>query len=313
MTPARHDREAHVAARFQNDSVRGSHSLVIRMLTLAIGMVVFSADVSRAANPGEPTSDRAARSEALRAIPWRQLSPPERRLVDYVTKNASIYRRLPTRVIDCDPVLFTFLAQHPEVVVDVWRVMGISRVTLERGADGTFRGTDGAGSKGTVRFLYANWKPGAQNTALIFADGSFEGPPLFSPVQARSVLLLQSGAVQESNGRHYVTVRVDSFVKVEQVGLDVLAKTIQPWIAKTADQNFIETLSFVSTFSRTAEQNPQGMQRLASRLTTVDEPTRSELVHLCFQTASRYAQLQPPRQGRPALARRGEVPAHYVE
>jgi hypothetical protein len=109
-------------------------------------------------------------------------------------------------------------------------------------------------------------------------------------------LLLQSGAVQETNGRHYVTVRVDSFVHVEQIGLDLLAKTVRPWITRTADQNFVETLTFVSTFSRTAEQNPQGMQRLASRLPTIDEPTRQELVQLCFRTAGRYAQRDQARQ-----------------
>lgn len=313
MTLARRCAGEYVAACFQTAGARSPRRLGVRLLTLAICLGVNSASVSRAAEPGEATSDRGAQTEALRSIPWRQLSASERRTVQYVTKNASIYRRLPIRVIDTDPELFTFLAQHPEVVVDVWRVMGISRVKLERGGDGIFRGTDGAGTTGTVRFLYTNWGQDAQNTALIYADGSYEGPPMLAPVRARSVLLLQSGAVREANGRRYVTVRVDSFVKVEQVGLDMLAKTVQPWITRTADQNFVETLSFVSNFSRTAEKNPQGMQRLASRLTTVDQPTRSELVQLCFQTASRYAQLEPPRAGRPLLAKRNEVPVQYVK
>ena len=41
---------------------------------------------------------------------------------------------------------------------------------------------------------------------------------------------------------------------------------------------------------RALEKNPQGMQRLATRLNTVDEPTRNELVALCFRTAERYSQ-----------------------
>jgi hypothetical protein len=102
-------------------------------------------------------------------------------------------------------------------------------------------------------------------------------------------MLLRSEAVRETNGRHYITVRIDSFVRVEQLGVEIIAKTVQPWIAKTADQNLIETLTFVSNFSRTAEKNPQGMQRLANRLNTLDEPTRNELVTLCFRTADRYA------------------------
>jgi hypothetical protein len=73
------------------------------------------------------------------------------------------------------------------------------------------------------------------------------------------------------------------------MGIELVAKTVQPWISQTADRNFIETLTFVSNFSRTAEKNPQGMKRLATRL-NVDQPTREELVAICFRTAERYAQ-----------------------
>ena len=131
--------------------------------------------------------------------------------------------------------------------------------------------------------------PDAQNLAVVYADGAYDGKPFIKPLRAQSVIVLQSGAVQETNGRNYVSVRVDSFVHIEQVGVELVAKTVQPWINKTADRNFIETLGFVSTFSQTAEKNPQGMQRLAARLRTVDEPTRDELVHLCYRAAQRYA------------------------
>ncbi len=237
-----------------------------------------------------PSSSRADSSEAIRAIPWRQIDPQYRAAAQKIVNNASIYRRLPTRVIDCDPEIFTFLLQHPEVVIDVWRVMGISQVALEKLPNGAYQGADGAGTVGTVRFLYADWKPGAQNVAVIHADGSYEGKPFLHPLKAQSVMLLRSGAVQEANGRHYITVRIDSFVKIEQMGIELVAKTVQPWINKTADRNFIETLSFVSNFSRTAEKNPEGMKRLATRLNAVDQPTRDELVTICFRTAERYAQ-----------------------
>ena len=73
------------------------------------------------------TSQRSAREEAIRAIPWKQIAEPQRRQLQSVIQNASMYRRLPTRMIDCDPDLFTFLLQHPEVVVDVWQMMGVRR------------------------------------------------------------------------------------------------------------------------------------------------------------------------------------------
>jgi hypothetical protein len=97
------------------------------------------------------------------------------------------------------------------------------------------------------------------------------------------------------------------------MGIELVAKTVQPWINKTADQNFIETLSFISNFSRTAEKNPQGMQRLSTRLASVDEPTRHELVELCFRAAERYAHCEPATcTAGTLLAQRGNVLAHEV-
>ena len=261
------------------------------------------------AEPPGPTSTRAARDEAIRAIPWKLLSDAERPLVQAVVQDTTIYRRLPTRVIDCDPDLFTFLLQHPDIVVDVWRLMGVSNVALDRVDTNTYHCTDGAGTTGKVRYLCTDWGPEAHNRAVIYAEGAYEGKPFTAPLRAQSVLLLQSAAMKETNGRHYITVRLDSFIHVEQVGVELIARTIQPWIHKTADRNLIETLGFVSTFSRTAERNPQGMQRLASRLQSVDQPTRDELVQLCFRTAQRYASNDQPKWSKPyVLAQQVELP-----
>ncbi|HEX4413227.1 MAG TPA: hypothetical protein VH107_06330 [Lacipirellulaceae bacterium] len=238
----------------------------------------------------DATSNRTAHDDAVRSVPWKLMSPASRQTAQTIINGATIYRRLPTRIIDCDPDLFTFLLQHPEIVIDVWRVMGISQVALTKAPDGVYHGTDGAGTNGTVRYLFSNWGPNAQNLAVVYADGAYSGAPFVTPLKAQSIMLVRSADVQETNGRHYVTVRIDSFVRVEQLGIEIIAKTVQPWINKTADQNVIETLTFVSNFSRTAEKNPAGMQRLACRLNSVDEPTRNTLVSLCFRTAERYAQ-----------------------
>jgi hypothetical protein len=174
-------------------------------------------------------------------------------------------------------------------------------VKLEPIAANAYRGTDGVGTAGNIRYVYANWGPDANNTAVVYADGAYDGKPLVTALRAQSLLLLRSGSIQETDGRRYVTVRVDSFIHIDQMGIELVAKTVQPWINKTADQNFIETLSFASTFSRTAEKNPQGMQRLAARLNSIDEPTRHELVELCYRTAARYAREDRTGVNRPVV------------
>lgn len=254
---------------------------------------------------GEATSSRAARDEAIQSIPWQTIAPEDRHRAQFVIQNTSIYRRLPTRVIDCDPAMFAFLIQHPEVVIDVWQLMGISRITMDKLPDGTYRGTDGAGTTGNVRYLHTSCRPDGRVLAVVYADGAYDGKPFITKLKAKSVLVLRASAVQETNGRYYLTVCVDSFVHVEQMGFEIVAKTVQPWLNKTADQNFIETLSFISNFSRTAEKNPQGMQRLSTRLPSIDEPTRHELVDLCFRAADRYARREnAARSSADLLARR---------
>jgi hypothetical protein len=268
--------------------------LVCPLVCVSTSMLVCAAAPAHAepqvaATALSATSHRKAREEAIRAIPWKQLQDNKRRHIQSVIQNASMYRRLPTRIIDCDPDLFTFLLQHPEVVVDVWQMMGVSKVTLRQMDADTYQGNDGCGTTGNVAYVYQKWGPQAQNLAVVYADGAYEGKPFLKPLRAESVIVLQSAAVRETNGRNYITVRVDSFVDIQQMGVELIAKTVQPWINQTADRNFIETLGFVSTFSQTAERNPQGMQRLAARLQTVDAPTRNELVDLCYRAAQRYA------------------------
>ncbi len=239
-------------------------------------------------DPLAATGSRSARNEAMRSIPWKSLSNGERRMVQYVARNATIYRRMPTRVIDCDPVVFNFLGQHPEVVTELWKMMGVCNLNLELVGPETYRATDGSGTSGTVRYLASNWNDDAQNVALIYCEGKYSGAPLPRAVTARSVLLLRSGSTVETNGRPYVTARLDSFVLVDKIGAELVAKTIQPLLVKTADHNFVETMKFVGTFSKTAENNPAGMQRLADKLDRVDEPTRHGMVQICTEVASRY-------------------------
>jgi hypothetical protein len=272
-------------------------------------MLIVATSTAYAEDTTDATSHHAARDEALRAIPWKSLEPAQRQRVEFVVRNASIYRRLPTRVIDCDPDLFSFLLRHPDIVVNVWQLMGISKASLERMADESYRGSDGNGTTGRVEYLHADWGQDAQNLAVVYAEGAYDGKPFIAPLQAETVLVLRSAAFQETNGRHYITVRVDSFVHIDQMGLELVARTVQPWLNRMADQNFVETLGFVSTFSRTAEKNPQGMQRLAARLREVDEPTRNELVQLCYRAAQRYSQDDSSRWSQPyMLAQRTAAP-----
>ncbi len=199
----------------------------------------------------------------MRAIPLDKLPDDLRPKVESVLKNTSVFRRVPVQVIDCDPDLYLFLARYPEVVVNIWQVMGISKVALVRTGPHSYRGNDGAGTTGSVHLCYSN-----HDTQVVYTEGSYEGPMFNRPIRAQCVLVLRAGYIQETNGRYYVTNRLDTFIHIDHAGLELVAKTFNPLVTKTIDINFRETISFVGTVSRTAEANAPGMQRLAGKLTS---------------------------------------------
>ena len=240
------------------------------------------------------SSDRSYRQLSLKQIPWKALDKDEKNKIQAVVSKPTMYRHMPTRVVDCDLELYSMLLDHPELVVDVWGVMGISKLQVEKVGPHLYDMTDSTGTVGKVEVLYAD-KPnevqeGKTARMLIFARGVYDAPPLPRAIHANSVMLLRSTPITESNGRTYVKTELDSFIQIKRSAAELILKAINPLVAKTADHNFVETMRFVSMFSQTAEKNPEGMARLATHLTKVDEPTRREFIDACNATAKRSAQ-----------------------
>ncbi|WP_231934537.1 hypothetical protein [Botrimarina colliarenosi] len=241
------------------------------------------------------SESREARQAALQAIPWRHLNAIDRPLVESVVADATLYRQLPTRIIDCDDEMFAYLVDHPDLIVDSWNVMGVSRLQLAPIAPGRYRVADSAGAVGDIRVLHRDGGGAEPLRMLLLADGSYQAGPMPSSIDGQSVLLLRAESVEESNGRCYLTTRLDAFIRFEGPATKLVARTLKPLILRTSDHNFIETMRFVSLFSRTAETNPAGMVRLANHLQQVEEPTRREFAAMCQATSERYAERRRER------------------
>jgi hypothetical protein len=243
------------------------------------------------------SSTKSTRQEAIKSIPLDKLDDDFRAKVSFVTNQAGIFRRLPVQVIDCDPDLYQFLVRHPEVIVNIWELMGISKVTMERTGPISYDTSDHAGSRGSIHFCYSD-----QDTQLIYAEGAYEGPLFPRPLRARCVLLLKSAHVRENNNRDYVTCRMDAFIHIDNLGVDLLAKTFQPLVTKSADYNFTETAAFVSMVSKTAERNSRGMVRLAAKLKATEPEVRQQFAAVASQVGDRASERQAAASDRQAAA-----------
>jgi hypothetical protein len=257
----------------------------LAMLAMAIFATAWRITAQAAEDgPFKANTSRAAREEAVRAIPFNRLTPDARAKIAAVVQNVSIYRRLPMQSIGCDPELYSFLVKHPDVVVNIWHVMGITKMQLEPISDRRFKVADGEGTKGQMEYLFAS-----PEMNVIYSEGTYDGPLYPRTVRGKCLMVLRTDYRRDVNGRYATIAQLDTFLAVENLGVEVLAKTFQPLVGRAADHNFAETANFVTTLSRTAETNEPALLRLCRKLDRVDAKTRSQFMELVSAVPQKLA------------------------
>lgn len=237
--------------------------------TLATSTAAWPAD------PGKASSSRRAKEEAIQAIPFDKLDAQARAQVRHVLENVSVFRRLPTQVIRAEPSLYHYFLDHPDVTVEMWRTLGLTELNVQRTGQNRFHLDDGQGTSGDAQIIYRS-----HDTHVIYTQGRYEGSLFPKPVQGHVVILLRTGYVREPSGEFHITSRLDAFVRMENVGVDLIAKTFHPLAGKIIDENFIEAIKFVGSVSRTAEVNPESMQAITERMQGVDAKDQDQLIRV---------------------------------
>lgn len=257
--------------------------LLLILMAAAIAAPLHGGEPKRPVrgSPFEASTSQESRRNALSAIPYAEMQAPQRAKVDQVLTNVSVFRRMPIRLVECDPELYLFLIRHPDVIVNIWEVLGITQLQVRQVEDGRLRVADNAGIQGNLEVLYQS-----RELQLAYAEGSYEGPLSLRPAKGKALILLRSGYVHENDGRWYITSRMDCFLNIEPGATELITKVLQPVVGNVADNNFIQTVAFLGSLSRTAEVNHTGVQRLATRLQHVQPELRQQLSDIAGRIAT---------------------------
>lgn len=277
-------------------------------ISVAFVWLVLVAAVSNAiaAPLGGRLQNQQARNDAIRAIPFDQMNQQVQAKISRVVKNPGIFRRLPAQAIDCDPNLHTFLVRYPEVLVNIWQLMDITKVQVNRTGPFTFDASDGMGTHTSVELVY-----GRPELHVYYAEGFYEGPLFRNRITGRCVLVLRSEFAKQGD-RVNIKSFMDVFVDMDNVGAEIVAKTLHPLVGKTADFNFVETVKFIGQVSQASELNGAGVERLAARLQNVNPDVRqtfSQHVEVVYQRSILRASagVAPTTPGNPASVAPGTV------
>jgi hypothetical protein len=221
---------------------------------------------------------REACRRALAELPLDRMSPEHRQLAEHFGRAATLHRRLPAETIHCEPAFLEFVLSKPETLVDVWRVLGISRVALEPVAANAWRLSDGYGTTGTVRLIHHDHGPGG-GLLVFHGRGGYDGPLAPKPLTGSCLLVVRHAPAADADGP-VQRLEVEAFIDVDGLGLEIVTRTLQPLIVRSAAANVHEICLFVSQFARAADRNPAGVARLAERMSRTPPTDRRALVAL---------------------------------
>ena len=234
----------------------------------------------------EGSSTREARDAAVQRIPLQQLTPEAGAKLKSVVSNSSYFRSMPTETIDCDPEMFAFLVRHPEVIVNIWDVMDVTKVSLQRNGPYQLQGSDGAGTTSKIDLVFGN-----ESMHIYFANGSYQGTLWARELNGKCIVILHNRPGPMPNGKQGIVASMDVFMKLDNLGADLVVKTLGPLMGKTADYNFTECAAFLAQISQTAENNPFGIHQLAKRLTKIDTKIRDQFITTTNSVAQRSGNL----------------------
>jgi hypothetical protein len=221
---------------------------------------------------------REACRRALAELPLDRMSPEHRQLAEHFGRAATLHRRLPAETIHCEPAFLEFVLSKPETLVDVWRVLGISRVALEPVAANAWRLSDGYGTTGTVQLIHHDHGPGG-GLLVFHGRGGYDGPLAPKPLTGSCLLVVRHAPAADADGP-VQRLEVEAFIDVDGLGLEIVTRTLQPLIVRSAAANVHEICLFVSQFARAADRNPAGVARLAERMSRTPPTDRRALVAL---------------------------------
>ncbi|WP_147866137.1 hypothetical protein [Stieleria maiorica] len=232
---------------------------------------------------GKPGGTSSRQNELLSALPMERLTEHAKEKLAAVTEKPTLFRRLPTQAIRCDEELFLFLTRHPEAIIGIWDLMGITKVQATRVGPYRLDAVDGSGTTCQIDLLY-----GDRNLHVFLADGIYDGKFVQKPILGKGVFVFKSTYAAAADGSTTVTGTLDCYIKFESLGADIIARSLGGLIGKSADHNFIETASFISQVSQACEKNPEGMLEMVDRMPQIDAATRAEFARTIIHVSQRH-------------------------
>ncbi|MDR0704668.1 MAG: hypothetical protein LBF88_06720 [Planctomycetaceae bacterium] len=222
--------------------------------------------------------------ESTKKIPWNAFSPQVQAKIRSVVSEYSLFRRMPQQKICADPEMFQFLLEHPDLVVGFWEKLGVTQISLQELNQDQFLMKETTGTTAVADVVYRT-----KDICIVYAKGSYKCPFLVRSYDGEVVLILRNRFMRDANNEPVIVCDLDSFIRIDHLGVDFLAKLFATTLGKIADSNFEQTVSFVGYVSESAGINAESVKRTGFQVKNVRETVREDFSDVVDRVAMRIA------------------------
>ena len=229
------------------------------------------------------TSQRSARKTALEALPLARMTDANRAKAESVLSSMSLFRELPTLSVECNPEIYRFFVQHPDVAVSIWRVMQISDFKMWQTGQTEYEADAGDGTIGVIDVLLQS-----DSDNVIYCEGEYKSPLLRNTVKGQAVLHLQTTFTKDQNGADIATHRLYMYVSFPSQSVETIARVISPVSNMIVDRNFQEVSLFLNMMTLAMTRQPGWVHAVSTRMEGVLETRKTQLLRLTEMLSQQY-------------------------
>ena len=238
---------------------------------------------------------------SLQKLPWNDLSAAAQSKIKSVVSGSPLFHRMPQQTVYADPEMYHFLLQHPDIIIGFWEQLGATELSLSEVKENHYILKETGGTAAAVEVLYRT-----NGCCIVYAKGDYRGPLLAKAYKGDVVLVLRTQYTRDETNEPMVVCDLDTFIQINSLGADVLAKLFFTQLAKVADSNFEITVSFVGQVSKAAARNTVALKSTAEEITSVRQDVCADFCDVVDRVALRYARRNQPA---PVFTQRQPQPA----
>jgi hypothetical protein len=196
---------------------------------------------------------------------------------------------MPRQTVYADPEIYNFLLRHPDMVIAFWEHLGATQLSLREIKENQYVLKETAGTVANVEVLYR-----ANDLCVIFAKGEYRGPLLAKAYQGDVLLVLRTQFTRDEANEPMVVCDLDTWIQINSLGMDVLAKLFFVSLSKVAEGNFEVTVSFAGQVSKAAVRNTAALKATVEDISSIHQDVCTEFCDVVDRTAMRFARRNQP-------------------